>query len=55
MLPELRKGDAPADKPLSREYSSADSPGDFKTTAALLRANNLMVGATAPQAAELLR
>jgi len=55
MLPELRKAESPADKPLSREYSSADAPGDFAMTAALLRANNLMVGAADTRAAELLR
>jgi FlaA1/EpsC-like NDP-sugar epimerase len=54
MLPELRKADAATDKPLSREYSSADAPGDFKTTAALLRVNNLMVGADT-RTSELLR
>jgi UDP-glucose 4-epimerase len=53
MLPELLTG-AATDKPLSREYSSADAPGDFKTTAALLRANNLMVGADT-RTSELLR
>jgi len=55
MLPELRKQAVGTEQPLGAEYSSADAPGDFKTTAALLSANNLMVGAAEARAAELLR
>jgi len=55
MLPELRRANPTAEKPLSREYSSADTPGDYATTVSLLRTNNLMVGAADPRAAELLR
>jgi FlaA1/EpsC-like NDP-sugar epimerase len=55
MLPELRP-EAAEGTPLGREYSSADAPASLDETAALLRANTLMLDqidlVTAP---ELLR
>lgn len=55
MLPELKRPRAETDPPLNREYSSADAPGTFEDTEALLRTHRLMVGAEESSAAELLR
>jgi UDP-glucose 4-epimerase len=54
MLPELRR-EHKADPPLNREYSSADAPGSFDETVALLRTHRLMVNADNTSGAELLR
>ncbi|MEO7189970.1 MAG: polysaccharide biosynthesis protein [Vicinamibacterales bacterium] len=43
MLPELRSPLTSGQPPLSREYSSADAPGDLAETITLLRKNKLML------------
>jgi UDP-glucose 4-epimerase len=56
MLPELRTEGDCAEKPLSREYSSADSVMNLAETEALLRGHKLMVGdVTLTSTGELLR
>jgi UDP-glucose 4-epimerase len=55
MLPELKGKRAESDSPLNREYSSADAPGTFEDTEALLRKHRLMVGTEQTSGAELLR
>jgi FlaA1/EpsC-like NDP-sugar epimerase len=55
MLPELKGQRPESDLPLNREYSSADAPGTFEDTEALLRKHRLMVGTENTSGAELLR
>jgi UDP-glucose 4-epimerase len=55
MLPELASHEANRVAPLSREYSSADTPATLDETVALLRTNRLMVGQLETTATEVLR